>query len=152
MGSKWILAILWLLVLLVRLVVFCALFLTDIYGFAQVPWCRKIRQWCPCWGWTTHIWKKNKYISIIIIYIYTSFGLGGGSLVTAIFGRLWPQFLVACDRMNCYGVTFRGRRNIWSCWSVTSRGKRIIWWCWRVNFSGRRSIWWNLAQYWSSAL
>ena len=60
-------------------------------------------------------------------------------------GRLWPQFLVACDRINCYGVTFRGRRSIRSCWSVTSRGKRIIWWCWRVNFCGRRSIWWNLA-------
>ena len=103
MGSKWILAILWLLVLLVRLVVFCALFLTDIYGFAQVPWCRKIRQWCPCWGWTTHIWKKNKYISIIIIYIYIHHLDWAG-------GRLWPLFLVACDR------------NFWSlvtAWTVT---------------------------------
>ena len=92
-------------------------------------------------GGNTHVYQSKVYVM-----------KGGGSLVTAIFGRLWPQFLVACDRMNCYGVTFRGRRNIWSCWSVTSRGKRIIWWCWRVNFSGRRSIWWNLAQYWSSAL
>ena len=31
----------------------------------------------------------------------------------AIFGHgLWPQFLIACDRRNCYSVTFSGRRNI----------------------------------------
>ena len=74
-------------------------------------------------------------------------GRGGGSLVTASSGRLWPQVLVACDRRNCYSVTFRGRRNIWSCWSFTSCGKRIIiWWCWSVTFVGRRSIGWNLGR------
>ena len=71
---------------------------------------------------------------------------GGGSLVTASFGRLWPQVLVACDRRNCYSVTFRGRRNIWSCWSFTSCGKRIIWWCWSATFVGRGSIGWNLGR------
>ena len=47
-------------------------------------------------------WTTNEDVYIILT--------GGGSLVTASFGRLWPQFLVACDRMNCYDVTFLGRR------------------------------------------
>ena len=68
--SKWILAILWLLVLLVRLVVFCALFLTDIYGFAQVPWCQKNTPMMSVLRMNYSHMKENKYISIImIIYI-----------------------------------------------------------------------------------
>ena len=51
-------------------------------------------------------------------------GRAGGRLWPQVFCLLRPQFVVACDRINCYGVTFRGRRNIRSCWSV---------------------IWWNLA-------
>ena len=97
--------------------------------------------WINSW---IHLWSPN--LSVQYTSEYHGNLRGGGSLVTASFGRLWPQVLVACDRRNCYSVTFRGRRNIWSCWSFTSCGKRIIWWCWSVTFVGRRSIGWNLGR------
>ena len=79
------------------------------------PWKNLGLLWRACGG--------SRNCRSLVLEVLHAFA-GGGSLVTAIFGRLWPQFVVACDRINCYGVTFRGRRNIRSCWNVTSLGRQ----------------------------